>query len=223
MANDNDIDKNREKVGVVKWYDLVKGYGFIRIGETAEELFVHISQVSLPPEMRCLLSGEQVKCVPVRTEQKQYASKVLPLAERSDERTNRLIAFGGQIEAHRATMNKRFLEAIRTGLSGGASQAEINDVLDEFRKAYKPSASVFEFTLGDGTLLRITTSNVQEVIPLIKERLQNRRITFETSLGKVTAEEQGTSGGSNWLWGGTLLLGTVLIGGICYIASRGRE
>lgn len=210
-------------VGSVKWYDVVKGYGFLRLEITAEELFVHVSQVSLPPDIRCLLSGEQIKCCRVKTEQRQYASKVLPLTERRDERTNLITAKSGQIAAYRATMNKRFLDGIRKGLSDEASQTEINAVLDEFRKAYKPAESVFEFTRQDGTLLRVTTSNEKEVIPLIKECIQNRRITVKTPLGEVSAEECGRSGGSGWFLAAMVGIAAVLVGGTYYIASSGRE
>lgn len=223
------MENMKTKTGTVKWYDVVKGYGFIHTKELPDTLFVHVSRLSLPQNARCLLKGEQVEYSTKKTARGDEAFGVRPLIEQHDKRIRRLSLLKNRIETYRITVSRQFMDAIRSGLSDVASKSEINDVLNEFRKAkYITQESTFEFDFGDGKKARLTTSNVERdmkvVLPLIKEALQKRRLVVKTPLGEVAAEECGASGGSDWFWPIVAGIGGVILGvaGGC-AASRSRR
>lgn len=58
------LNCNYRSVGIVKWYDRKKGYGFVRSMLSGEDLFVHHHDLALSPSFReegYLVSGEYVE------------------------------------------------------------------------------------------------------------------------------------------------------------------
>ncbi|MDA8019587.1 MAG: cold shock domain-containing protein [Thermoanaerobaculia bacterium] len=50
--------------GVVQWYGMAKGYGFVRVAGIDEDVFVHHSQLAAPDD---LVAGDVVRFRLVRT------------------------------------------------------------------------------------------------------------------------------------------------------------
>jgi CspA family cold shock protein len=46
-------------VGIVKWFNNVKGYGFLQSGEYSEDVFVHFSSIAMDG-YRTLKEGQEV-------------------------------------------------------------------------------------------------------------------------------------------------------------------
>lgn len=66
-------------IGIVKWFNNVKGYGFIA-PEEGEDLFVHYSEVQIEG-YRTLKNGQRVSFEVSRGEKGAHALKVMPAPE----------------------------------------------------------------------------------------------------------------------------------------------
>ena len=62
-------------IGKVKWFDAVKGYGFINRNSDNEDIFVHYSQI-MENGYRSLEEGQEVKFDLAQTEGGLQAKKV---------------------------------------------------------------------------------------------------------------------------------------------------
>lgn len=62
-------------IGKVKWFDAVKGYGFINRNSDNEDIFVHYSQI-MENGYRSLEEGQEVKFDLAQTERGLQAKKV---------------------------------------------------------------------------------------------------------------------------------------------------
>lgn len=64
--------------GVVQWYGLSKGYGFVTVPGREEDIFVHHSQLKDPDN---LMTGDRVRFRLVRTERGLQAQGLEVIAE----------------------------------------------------------------------------------------------------------------------------------------------
>jgi CspA family cold shock protein len=64
--------------GTVKWFGLLKGYGFITPGGGGEDLFVHYSSIA-GPGFGSLEEGERVSYEPTRGRKGEQAENVRKL------------------------------------------------------------------------------------------------------------------------------------------------
>lgn len=74
------LNCNYRSVGIVKWYDRKKKYGFVRSMLTGEDLFVHVQDLalSIPLEEAHLVSGEYVEYQKASVEDKsEYNFKAI--------------------------------------------------------------------------------------------------------------------------------------------------
>lgn len=60
--------------GVVKWFDAIRGYGFIKVDGTKQDVFVHISAVEDADQN--LQSGERVEFVITEGKKGKQAQQV---------------------------------------------------------------------------------------------------------------------------------------------------
>ncbi|WAC66539.1 cold shock domain-containing protein [Agrococcus sp. SL85] len=59
MSIETSTSEDERVLGTVKWFDREKGFGFIRVDGTGDEVFVHYSQI-LMPGFRVLDEGQRV-------------------------------------------------------------------------------------------------------------------------------------------------------------------
>lgn len=64
--------------GVVQWYGLAKGYGFVKVAGLDDDIFVHHSQLADPDN---LMAGDKVKFRLVRTDRGLQAQDLEVLEE----------------------------------------------------------------------------------------------------------------------------------------------
>ncbi len=67
--------------GIVKWFDDTKGYGFVTLSDSGEEVFVHFSAIHMEGR-RSLSPGQRVSFEVVRGPKGLQASRVRPLEAR---------------------------------------------------------------------------------------------------------------------------------------------
>jgi CspA family cold shock protein len=72
-------------VGVVKWFDPEKGYGFIE-AEGEDDVFVHFSDIKMEG-FKTLEDGQEVEYTRVSTDRGPQAQEVVPVGEDSEEST----------------------------------------------------------------------------------------------------------------------------------------
>lgn len=72
-------------VGVVKWFDPEKGYGFIE-AEGEDDVFVHFSDIKMEG-FKTLEDGQEVEYTRVSTDRGPQAQEVVPVGEDSEEPT----------------------------------------------------------------------------------------------------------------------------------------
>lgn len=70
-------------VGVVKWFDPEKGYGFIE-AEGEDDVFVHFSDIQMEG-FKTLEDGQEVEYTRVSTDRGPQAQEVVPVGEDSEE------------------------------------------------------------------------------------------------------------------------------------------
>lgn len=68
------------EIGVVKWFNNAKGFGFIAIEGTDEDIFAHYSVVEMDG-YRSLKAGQKVQFEVVRGEKGAHATKIIPIVE----------------------------------------------------------------------------------------------------------------------------------------------
>ena len=56
----SDLEGDTEEIGVVRWYSLAKGYGFIVRESTGEDVFVHYSELT-GQDTGTLVEGDRVR------------------------------------------------------------------------------------------------------------------------------------------------------------------
>lgn len=66
-------------IGVVKWFDAKKGYGFILHPEDGSDIFVHYSQIHTDKRFKTLRTGEEVEFDLVNGPKGLHAHSVLSL------------------------------------------------------------------------------------------------------------------------------------------------
>lgn len=64
--------------GTVKWFNAEKGFGFIAVDESAEDVFVHYSAIDTPG-FRTLEEGQQVEFEITQGPKGKQAESVRPL------------------------------------------------------------------------------------------------------------------------------------------------
>lgn len=69
-------------VGVVKWFDPEKGYGFIE-AEGEDDVFVHFSDIQMEG-FKTLEDGQEVEYTRVSTDRGPQAQEVVPVGEGSE-------------------------------------------------------------------------------------------------------------------------------------------
>jgi cold shock protein len=62
-------------IGIVKRFNKIKGYGFIKPDDSDTEIFVHFSEVQVAGYKE-LLEGQRIRYVLARGEKGEYATKV---------------------------------------------------------------------------------------------------------------------------------------------------
>ena len=67
--------------GVVKWFDEIKGYGYIQCNENKEEIFVHFSDIVQEKGFRTLAPGTVVEFEKISGEHGPRAIDVVKIAE----------------------------------------------------------------------------------------------------------------------------------------------
>lgn len=80
---DSSMGANAQQTGSVKWFDREKGFGFIRVDDTGEEIFVHYSQIDMPG-FRVLDEGQRVSLTIGQAERGAQAEGVRPLDTEGD-------------------------------------------------------------------------------------------------------------------------------------------
>lgn len=70
-------------VGVVKWFDPEKGYGFIE-AEGEDDVFVHFSDIQMEG-FKTLEDGQEVEYTRVSTDRGPQAQDVVPVGEGAEE------------------------------------------------------------------------------------------------------------------------------------------
>ena len=68
-------------IGVVKWFDAKKGYGFILHPDDGSDIFVHYSQIHTPKRFKTLKTGEIVEFNLVDGPKGLHAQEVVPTNE----------------------------------------------------------------------------------------------------------------------------------------------
>ncbi len=71
-------------IGVVKWFDAKKGYGFILHPEDGSDIFVHYSQIHTEKRFKTLRTGETVDFDLVQGPKGFHAHNVAPQEEDED-------------------------------------------------------------------------------------------------------------------------------------------
>ena len=75
------MDTARDRIlGTVKWFDREKGFGFIRVDGTEQEVFVHYSQIDMPG-FRVLDEGQRVELSIGVAERGEQAEGVRPAVD----------------------------------------------------------------------------------------------------------------------------------------------
>ena len=68
-----------KSVGIVKWFDNAKGYGFLRADDSlTEDVFVHYRSI-MGEGYKQLTEGEQVEFLAVRSEKGWQAAEVVKI------------------------------------------------------------------------------------------------------------------------------------------------
>lgn len=70
-------------IGVVKWFDAKKGYGFILHPQDGSDIFVHYSQIHSDKRFKTLRTGEEVEFELVNGPKGLHAHNVLPTEDSS--------------------------------------------------------------------------------------------------------------------------------------------
>ncbi len=68
-------------IGVVKWFDAKKGYGFILHPKDGSDIFVHYTQIHSDKRFKTLRTGEEVEFELVDGPKGLHAHNVLPTQE----------------------------------------------------------------------------------------------------------------------------------------------
>ncbi|MGC6325297.1 cold shock domain-containing protein CspD [Pasteurella multocida] len=68
------------EVGVVKWFNNVKGFGFISAEGTDADIFAHYSVIEMEG-YRSLKVGQKVQFEVVHGDKGSYATKIIPIVE----------------------------------------------------------------------------------------------------------------------------------------------
>ena len=81
-------------IGVVKWFDAKKGYGFILHPDDGSDIFVHYSQINTEKRFKTLRTGESVEFNLVDGPKGLHAHDVVPTesSEEYDERQEEALA-----------------------------------------------------------------------------------------------------------------------------------
>ena len=83
----NDILNNNEKIGIVKWFEKEKGYGYIE-SDDGLDVFVHFTAINMDT-YRPLKEGERVKFEIVSGDKGVQASNVMIIEDKSDAIINK--------------------------------------------------------------------------------------------------------------------------------------
>ncbi|WP_386686197.1 cold shock domain-containing protein CspD [Lonepinella sp. MS14437] len=68
------------EVGVVKWFNNVKGFGFINAEGSDEDIFAHFSVIEMDG-YRSLKAGQKVNFEVVHGDKGSQATKIIPIIE----------------------------------------------------------------------------------------------------------------------------------------------
>jgi CspA family cold shock protein len=72
-------------IGLVKWFDAKKGYGFILHPNDGTDIFVHYSQIHSDKRFKTLRTGQVVEFELVDGPKGLHAHQVMPVNEPQDE------------------------------------------------------------------------------------------------------------------------------------------
>ncbi|MCI7354107.1 MAG: cold shock domain-containing protein CspD [[Actinobacillus] rossii] len=68
------------EVGVVKWFNNAKGFGFINAEGSEDDIFAHFSVIEMDG-YRSLKAGQKVNFEVVHGEKGSHATKIIPVTE----------------------------------------------------------------------------------------------------------------------------------------------
>lgn len=68
------------EVGVVKWFNNAKGFGFINAEGSEEDIFAHFSVIEMDG-YRSLKAGQKVNFEVVHGDKGSHATKIVPILE----------------------------------------------------------------------------------------------------------------------------------------------
>ena len=89
------MDEKLRNVGIVKWFDTQKGFGFLSNCLNGNDIFVHFSEISVPEgDFKILYAGEYVSYSDGESNGKVVAKNVTGVC-------------GGKLLVQSDTMNKR--------------------------------------------------------------------------------------------------------------------
>jgi CspA family cold shock protein len=71
-------------IGRVKWFDDARGFGFIHVDASRDDVFVHHSQIDGMKGRRTLLEGDRVEFEIVESEKGLAAQSVVVVVPRSE-------------------------------------------------------------------------------------------------------------------------------------------
>ncbi|WP_257797270.1 cold shock domain-containing protein CspD [Aggregatibacter actinomycetemcomitans] len=68
------------EVGVVKWFNNAKGFGFISVEGSDTDIFAHYSVIEMEG-YRSLKAGQKVRFEAIHGDKGPYATKIIPVVE----------------------------------------------------------------------------------------------------------------------------------------------
>ncbi|ACA31067.1 cold shock domain-containing protein CspD [Histophilus somni] len=68
------------EVGIVKWFNNAKGFGFLSVESSDVDVFAHYSVIEMEG-YRSLKAGQKVQCEVVHGDKGSHATKIIPMVE----------------------------------------------------------------------------------------------------------------------------------------------
>ncbi|MCK3657183.1 cold shock domain protein CspD [Pasteurellaceae bacterium Pebbles2] len=68
------------EIGVVKWFNNAKGFGFINAEGSEEDIFAHFSAIEMDG-YRSLKAGQKVNFEIIQGDKGSHATKIIPIIE----------------------------------------------------------------------------------------------------------------------------------------------